>query len=101
METVTSTPQKTQGMARGLLLAWRRELEQKLQVNHYLPGCSRGETLKIMTERMPDKRAGDQQWTLYQPDSDSSHMESTQTQYSQVGPSLEATPQKLPETWPK
>ena len=43
MATVTSTPQKTQGRARGLLLVWRRELEQKLQINHYLLGCSREE----------------------------------------------------------
>ena len=59
MATATSTPGKTQGRARGLLLVWRRELEWKLQVNNYLPGCGRGETLKIMMERMTNRRPGD------------------------------------------
>ena len=63
--------------------------------------CSREETLKIMTERMPDRRPGDQQQTMDQPDSESSHMESIQTQYQQVGPCLDATPQRLPVTLPK
>ena len=78
---MTNTPRKTHGMGRGLLLVWRRELGQKLHVNNYLLGYSRGETLKIMTERMTDRRPGDQQWTLDQPESESSHMESIQTQY--------------------
>ena len=53
------TPQWTLGRARGLLLVWRRELEQKLQIDQYLPGCSRRATLEIMMERMLDKRTGD------------------------------------------
>ena len=40
----------------GLLLVWRRELEQKLQINQYLPGHSRGATLEIMAEM--DRRPG-------------------------------------------
>ena len=101
MATMTSTPRKTQGRARGLLLVWRRELEWKLQINQYLLEHSRGETLEIMTERMPDRRPGDQQQTSDQPDSESSHMESIWTLYQQVGPCLEATPQRLSGTWPK
>ena len=42
MVTMTSTPRNTQDRGRGLLLVWRRELGQKLQVNNYLPGHSRG-----------------------------------------------------------
>ena len=50
MARVFETPQKTQGRGRELLLVWQRELDQKLWINQYLPGCSRGATLKIMTE---------------------------------------------------
>ena len=55
----TTDGRQTQGSARGLLLVWRRELEQKLQIKHYLLGCSRGATLDLMTERLLDKRPGD------------------------------------------
>ena len=101
MTTTIDTPWWTQGRARDLLLVWRRQLEWKLQINWYLLGCSRWATLEIMMERMIDKRPGDQQRTLDQPDQDSSHSKSICTCYQQVGSHLEVTPQQLPDTWPK
>ena len=50
MASAVETPQQTWGRARGLLLVWQRELERKLQIKQYLPGCSRGATLEIMEE---------------------------------------------------
>ena len=64
MVTVTSTPRKTQGRARGLLLVWKRELEQKLQNEQLFTRMWKGETLKIMIERMTERRPGDQQTDL-------------------------------------
>ena len=65
MTTTIETPQRIQGRARGLLLVWRRELEQKLQINPYLQGCSRGAILEIMAEM--DRRPGDRLRTLDHP----------------------------------
>ena len=66
-----------QSRARGLLLVWRRELEQKLQINQYLPGHSRGVTLEIMVEL--DRRLGDWQRIFDHPNQDKSHAESIRT----------------------
>ena len=52
-----------------------------MQINQYLSGCSRGKTLEIMMERLLDKRPGDQQGVLNQPDQDTSHSESIWTEY--------------------
>ena len=41
MATLTGICMEAKGRARGLLLVWRRELEQKLQINDYLPRCGR------------------------------------------------------------
>ena len=55
MTRACETPQKTQGSRRDLLLVWQRELDQKLWINQYLPGCSREATLEIMTEMDRDR----------------------------------------------
>ena len=67
------------GRARGLLLVWRRELEQKLQINNYLPGHGRGDTLRILVEKQPERRPGDRQWTSDKEEVESHHMESIRT----------------------
>ena len=51
----------SRGRARGLLLVWMRELEQKLQMNNYLPGHGRADTLRILVEKQPERRPGDRQ----------------------------------------
>ena len=65
MASAFETSQRTQGRARGLLLVWQRELERKLWINWYSPGCSRGTTLEIMTEM--DRQPGDRQKTVDYP----------------------------------
>ena len=42
MASAFETLTKDTGRRGGLLLVWWRELERKLQINQYLPGCSRG-----------------------------------------------------------
>ena len=104
MASAFETPQRTQGRGRGLLFWWR-ELERKLQINWYLPGCSRGATLEIMTEM--DRWLGDRTGTVdypnicANPDQDNRHTESIRALYHQMGPHLEAIPQQLLETWLK
>ena len=74
MMTLTGTSMEAKGRARGLVLVWRRELEQKLQINDYLPRCRRWKTLEILVERRP----GDQQQTSDQSGIENCHMESAQ-----------------------
>ena len=42
MVTSTGTSMRAQSRARSLLLVWKRDLEQKLQINDCLLGCWRG-----------------------------------------------------------
>ena len=83
MASAFETPQQTQGRAKGLLLVWQRELERKLQINWYLPGCSRRATLEIMAEmdRQPGDRPGtlDYKRTFDNSDQDNRHTESIKT----------------------
>ena len=76
MATLTVTPTGSRGRARGLLLVWRRVLKQKLQINNYLPGCGRRDTLGILVEKQPERRPGDRQQTLDKKEVESCHMES-------------------------
>ena len=73
--TLTFTPMGSKGRVMGLLLVWRRKLEQKLQINNYLPGSGKGDTLRILVE----KRSGDRQWTSDKKEVEPCHMESIQT----------------------
>ena len=61
MAAVTLTPTESRGRARGLLLVWRRELEQKLQIKIIYPAMVGG-TLEILV----DRRLGDRPWTISQ-----------------------------------
>ena len=74
MATLTSTPRKTQGRARGLLLVWKKELEPKLQINNYLPGHGGGDTVNYDGKKTRGPTAD-----LRQPRIEDSHMKSTQT----------------------
>ena len=91
------------GRVRGLLLVWRRELERKLSINRYFPRQSRGATLKIMAQmdRCLGHRQETDKVTTDTCDYDNGDTESTRTQYHQMSPWPEATPQQLPTTWPK
>ena len=84
-----------------LLLVCRRELERKLHINRHLPGQSRGATLEIMTQmdRCPGHRQETDNKTTC--DYDNGDTESTRTQYLQMSPWPEETPQQLPTTWSK
>ena len=67
MAQAIKNPQKTQkGRGQGLLIAWRRELGKKLQINRYLPGKSWGATLAIMAQmdQCPGRRLGGGQGDL-------------------------------------
>ena len=93
MAKALKTAQKMQGRVRGLLLVWRRELERKLQINRYLPTQSRGAKLEIMTQI--DRQPGHRQETANETtcDYDNGDTESTRTQYHQMSPWPEETPQ--------
>ena len=99
------TPQWMQRRARGLLLFWRRELERKLQINWYLPECSRGATLEIMAEM--DRRPGDTQelwtsWRLWITLTRTTGIWSpSELNIIKWVPARRAIPQQLPETLPK
>ena len=95
------SPQKTQGRGRRLLLVWRRELERTLHIIRYLPGQSRGAILEIMAQM--DRCPGHRQETgnVTTCDYDNGDTKSTRTQYCQMSPWPEETPQQLPTTWPK
>ena len=100
MATLTQGP-TSRGRARGLLLVWRMELEWKLQINNYLPGHGRGDTLGILVEKQPERRPGDKQWTSDKEEVEPCHMESIRTQWQQTGTHLEGHPLRQPGTWPK
>ena len=81
MNTVTMTPFRCRGRARGIVSVWEGEQKQQLQINNYLPGWGRAETSKIlvdMTEK-EDQRLGDKQST--QVLGDPCHMESVWTKW--------------------
>ena len=102
MAQALEIPQKMiLGRGRGLLLVCRRELERKLHNNRYLPRQSRGATLETMAQmnRCPGCRPGTNSETPC--NYDNGDTKSTSTQYCQMSPQPEETPQRLPTTLPR
>ena len=103
IETSTLVFTESRCRARGLLLVCRQELEQKVQINNYLPRCGRRETLEILVDKRPGDRQGTQiqkEETQHQKE-ETCHMESVQTKWQQGSTKLEQQPQRQLVSWPK
>ena len=95
MVTSNNVPRETQGRARGLLLVWRRELECKLRINNYLPGCSGGDIANYGREETWGLTI-DYGLTWNGRQFHGVHPDPKETN----GPHAEELPQRLPGAWP-
>ena len=86
MNTTTMTPSRCRGRARGIVLVSEGEQKQQLQINNYLPGWGRAETLKNLADmaEKEDCRPRDKHST--QVFGSSYHMESIRTRWRQAIP---------------